>query len=159
MNRRDQRDHRRSCANPPDREDRDELWALLGRARPPAVSPFFARNVVREIRARHRRPPPWFAGARIWFPGRRPAAWAAAAAITLVLAFAFTFDWAPAPNLFRPAGDTPAVAGATSAATPATRTAPVTPDTLDAFDLDVIANLDLLLANEENSSWIASSPF
>jgi len=32
-------------------EERDELWDLLGKARQPAVSPFFARNVVREVRA------------------------------------------------------------------------------------------------------------
>jgi len=31
-------------------EDHDDLWQLLGRARQPKVSPFLARNVVREVR-------------------------------------------------------------------------------------------------------------
>jgi hypothetical protein len=34
-----------------DRElEDDALWDLLGKATPPSVSPFFARNVVREVR-------------------------------------------------------------------------------------------------------------
>lgn len=36
--------------------DKDELWALLGKAKPVTVSPFFARNVVREIRRNPARP-------------------------------------------------------------------------------------------------------
>jgi hypothetical protein len=32
------------------RDDDQKLWDLLGRAAEPKVSPFFARNVVREIR-------------------------------------------------------------------------------------------------------------
>lgn len=31
-------------------EEHDELWDLLGKARQPVVSPFFSRNVLREIR-------------------------------------------------------------------------------------------------------------
>jgi len=31
-------------------EENDDLWHLLGKARQPAVSPFFSRNVLREIR-------------------------------------------------------------------------------------------------------------
>lgn len=33
------------------REDDKELWDFLGKAPQPPVSPFFARNVVREVRA------------------------------------------------------------------------------------------------------------
>lgn len=33
------------------REEDEKLWDLLGRAAEPTVSPFFARNVVRKIRA------------------------------------------------------------------------------------------------------------
>ena len=33
-----------------EREDDQELWDLLGRAGEPAISPFFARNVLRGIR-------------------------------------------------------------------------------------------------------------
>jgi anti-sigma factor RsiW len=32
------------------REDDDKLWDLLGHSAPPQLSPFFARNVMREIR-------------------------------------------------------------------------------------------------------------
>lgn len=31
-------------------EDHDDLWELLGKARQPAPSPFFSRNVLREVR-------------------------------------------------------------------------------------------------------------
>ena len=36
--------------------DQDELWDLLGKARPVSVSPFFSRNVLREIRRNPERP-------------------------------------------------------------------------------------------------------
>ena len=32
------------------RDDDQELWDLLGQAAEPKISPFFARNVLREIR-------------------------------------------------------------------------------------------------------------
>ena len=31
-------------------DDNDKLWELLGKTPPPAVSPFFARNVLRAVR-------------------------------------------------------------------------------------------------------------
>lgn len=39
------------------REDDEKLWDLLGHAAEPKVSPFFARNVLREIREPQRRSP------------------------------------------------------------------------------------------------------
>jgi hypothetical protein len=36
--------------------DKDALWDLLGKAKPVSVSPFFSRNVVREIRRNPARP-------------------------------------------------------------------------------------------------------
>jgi hypothetical protein len=39
-----------------DWEKNDPLWELLGHAKPVSVSPFFARNVVREIRQAPARP-------------------------------------------------------------------------------------------------------
>lgn len=36
--------------------DKDELWNLLGKAKPVSVSPFFSRNVLREIRQNPARP-------------------------------------------------------------------------------------------------------
>src|SRR5258705_7738341 len=32
-------------------DEHDDLWQLLGKARPPRISPFFSRNVLRAIRA------------------------------------------------------------------------------------------------------------
>jgi hypothetical protein len=38
-------------------EEHDDLWRLLGRSKQPKVSPYFSRNVLREIRAmRQERP-------------------------------------------------------------------------------------------------------
>jgi hypothetical protein len=37
------------------REDDDQLWDLLGQAQQPAVSPFFARNVLRRVREQPQR--------------------------------------------------------------------------------------------------------
>lgn len=36
--------------NPPEEEKKDPVWELLKEASPPEVSPFFARNVLREVR-------------------------------------------------------------------------------------------------------------
>lgn len=36
--------------------DKDALWDLLGKTKPVAVSPFFSRNVLREIRRRSESP-------------------------------------------------------------------------------------------------------
>lgn len=64
------------------RDDDKELWDLLGQAAKPSVSPFFARNVLREIR----KPAGWttFSG---WLNPRRliPATGVAMALIAVVL--------------------------------------------------------------------------
>ena len=64
------------------RDDDKELWDLLGRAAKPSVSPFFARNILREIR----KPAGWttFSG---WLNPRRliPAAGIAMALIAALL--------------------------------------------------------------------------
>jgi hypothetical protein len=38
------------------REDDEKLWDLLGRSAEPKISPFFARNVLREVRESESRP-------------------------------------------------------------------------------------------------------
>ena len=48
------------------RDDDQELWDLLGQGAEPKVSPFFARNVLREIR----QPDKW-ANLREWLTVRR----------------------------------------------------------------------------------------
>jgi hypothetical protein len=42
------------------RDDDQQLWDLLGKTAEPQVSPFFARNVLRELRAEKRSSVPWF---------------------------------------------------------------------------------------------------
>lgn len=48
------------------REDDEKLWDLLGQASEPKISPFFARNILREIR----KPAGW-TNLREWFRVRR----------------------------------------------------------------------------------------
>ncbi len=47
-----------------DPEPNDPLWKLLGNASSVEPSPFFARNVVREVRRRADEPAGWFARVR-----------------------------------------------------------------------------------------------
>jgi hypothetical protein len=109
------------------REDDQQLWDLLGQAKPRQLSPFFARNVVRRIRER----PARFEWLRSWLSPRRlvPATGVAIAVIATILA------------VHQPAGRNPADSP---------------PDVLvkiDPQDYDVVADLDELLATEDNSLW------
>ena len=107
------------------REDDQELWDLLGRGAEPKISPFFARNVLREIRE-----PGGWTTLRGWLNPRRliPAAGMAAALLTVVFLRMYT---AVAP-LAAPPSDALA--------------------NLDAQDYEVIADLDDLLASDDNNS-------
>ena len=61
-------------------DEKDSLWDLLGKAKKPAVSPFFARNVLRAIRTAEKR------GGFAWlFRGWRAAALGGIAVILLAL--------------------------------------------------------------------------
>ena len=64
------------------REDDEKLWDLLGQAAEPKISPFFARNVLREVRQ-----PAGWANLRAWFTVRRfvPAASVVATLIAVFL--------------------------------------------------------------------------
>ncbi len=63
------------------RDDDQHLWDLLGQGRTPEVSPFFARNVIREIRATST------SGRGRWgWPLPRTAAFGAIAALVLTVA-------------------------------------------------------------------------
>ena len=63
------------------RDDDQKLWDLLGQAAEPKISPFFARNVLREIRQPDKR-----TTLRGWLNLRRliPAAGVAAALIAVI---------------------------------------------------------------------------
>jgi hypothetical protein len=106
------------------RDDDQELWDLLGRAAEPKISPFFARNVLREIRQ-----PADGTKLRGWLNLRRliPAAGVAAALAAVFLRLHMSM----AP-----------LAGPSSGALA----------NVDAQDYEVIADLDDLLASDDNNS-------
>jgi hypothetical protein len=108
-------------------EDDKQLWDVLGGLPEPTLSPFFARNVVRQIRQETTR----FEWARNWFSLRRLAA-ASAVAIVVVGMAIVTHH----PISQRASGsDSDVVAK------------------IDPQDYDVVADLDELIAWDENSVW------
>ena len=107
------------------REDDQELWDLLGQAAEPKISPFFARNVVREIR----QPGAWTT-LRGWLNLRRliPASGMVAA----LLAVAFLRMHTAVAPLANPSSDGLA--------------------NMDPQDYEVISDLDDLLASDDSNS-------
>jgi hypothetical protein len=110
-----------------DRKDDKELWDILGRFSEPKLSPFFARNVVRTIREEAS----GFGRMRSWFSWRRLAA--ASAVVVLVIGMAIATH--------HPVSQTPAVNDSDVVAK------------IDPQDYDVVADLDELVAWDENSVW------
>jgi hypothetical protein len=110
------------------REDDQQLWDLLGRAAQPQHSPFFARNVLRRIREE----PGRFDWVRAWFGWRRlvPASGLAVAVIAGIM----VTHHQPAPqNVLESEPDVVAK--------------------IDPQDYEVVADLDELLASDENNLW------
>ena len=116
--------------NQPD--EHDDLWKLLGRARPPAVSPFFARNVVREVRGLPQEPAGFFATLRRHWQ----LTLATAAAGCMIAALASQFIGG---DLHNGQADPLAV---------------IAQQVSDSPDYYVINDLDDLLASEESSVWL-----
>ena len=113
-------------------EEQDELWHLLGKARQPKPSPFFAANVMRSIRAEAEPKPGLLAWLRAkWYVP------AAAGACATLLAFL-----AIRPAVVPAQGTDPLEEIAIAAA--------AAPETLP--------SLDSLLAAEDNSIWLAGDP-
>ena len=110
------------------REDDQELWDLLGHAGQPTLSPFFARNVLRQIREQ----PNWRDRMVGWFSARRliPAGAVAVALFAAVISFQ------------RP-GNAPQSSDNLDDAVAQ----------LDPVDYEVVADLDDLLAVEEDNLW------
>jgi hypothetical protein len=108
-------------------EDDKPLWDILGRVPEPTLSPFFARNVVRNIRQEAAR----FGAPRNWFSLRRLVAASAVAILVVGMAIATHHP----TSQTAPANDLDVVAK------------------VDPQDYDVVADLDELIAWDENSVW------
>jgi hypothetical protein len=111
------------------REDDEQLWDLLGRSPGPRPSPFFARNVLRQIRQE----PHWTGAWRAWFSARRLVP-VSAAVIALAAAVVFTHN----PSTRQPTASNdldPIIAK------------------IDVQDYEVVADLDDLLASDDNNLW------
>ena len=110
-----------------DRDDDKQLWDILGRIPQPTLSPFFARNVVRNVRQEATR----FERMRGWFSWRRLTA--ASAVVVLVIGMAIATHHPVSQTTAT--NDTDVVAR------------------IDPQDYDVVADLDELIAWDENSVW------
>jgi hypothetical protein len=110
------------------REDDHKLWDLLGHTSTPTASPFFARNVLRTVRNR----PTFWRTARDWF-GLSQLVPAATVAVALIVAV-FVARVPAGPGLTTN-NDTDPVAH------------------IDPQDYEVVADLDELLASDENALW------
>jgi hypothetical protein len=110
-----------------DRKDDKELWDIHGRVPEPKLSPYFARNVVRTVRQGATR----FDGIRSWFSWRRLAA--ASAVVIAVVGMAIATHH-PVSQI-------------------KTTNEPDVVAKIDPQDYDVVADLDELIALDENSVW------
>jgi uncharacterized membrane protein len=116
-------------------EEHDDLWRVLGHAKQPTVSPFFSRNVLRDIRAlKQERPGAWG-----WLRDHWKAPVLATCAVALALAAALRQEVA----VSEPGVDRQLLAFA--------ETVSKSPDYV------VIAHLDELLDTDDNSVWLDSN--
>ena len=115
------------------REDDQELWDLLGKTGAPTLSPFFARNVVRQIRQERQRLD-WHQAVLGWLRPRVLVP-SAAFAVAVILAVVGVKHQNPSASL--PADEVPLIVAQ-----------------IDPRDYEVVADLDNLLAfEEEESLW------
>jgi len=115
-------------------DEHDDLWKLLGRAAPAKARPAFVQNVLREVRMAA---PEREAGFFEWLQrGANWLAFAGAAAVVLIVALSG-----------RPAREPELSQKETAAIETA----------LQASDLAVVSNLDVLLAFDDNNAWLDSS--
>lgn len=114
--------------------ERDELWDLLGKAKPTMVSPFFARNILRKI---HESAP-----ARVGIFRRLITNWrlGLATSMALLVFVSAGRQWLPSRH---------ASSGMIAAAS----------EIADDTDYEVIDHLDEMLASEEESVWLEKSVY
>ena len=113
--------------NQPD--EHDDLWRLLSKARTPKVSPFFSRNVLREVRGLSQEQPRFFATLRSRW--QLTLATVAAGCVIAAVTSQFIADSGQADQL-----------------------AVIAQQVSDSPDYYVINDLDDLLASEESSVWL-----
>lgn len=112
-------------------EEHDDLWQLLGKAKQPSASPFFARNILRNVRAADQSNPSLLALlCRKWVIG----AIGATAAILLTVNSSHFFN----------ASDPDA--------------ALLAQQVYSKSDVEVIDDLDELIAWNEDAVWLENSP-
>ena len=112
------------------REDDQELWDLLGKASQPTLSPFFARNVVRQVRQE----PDWRERLGSWLHPRRliPASAVALALVATVISVRLPGS--------------------------SQETLPEPVAQLEPQDYEIVADLDDLIAWEEDGLWDDDTP-
>ena len=106
------------------REDDEQLWDFLGRLPPPQLSPFFSRNIVRRLR--EELPAPRSRRLLRWLI---PASVAATVLVTGLVSLHRPATWP------KQTSDIDVVAE------------------IDPQDYEVVADLDQLVASDENSLW------
>jgi hypothetical protein len=120
-------------------EEKDDLWQLMGRANKPVASPFFARNVLREIRLAEEKRRTGFFGFFAWLRAHARIVSLGGIAAILVAGNGVSIMH---PDMFVSAPAAPKETVATAA---------------NGKDYEVINHLDELLAYEENSIWLDDS--
>ena len=113
-------------------EEHDDLWELLGKARQPAPSPFFSRNVLREVRGLQQERPSWTRFFFRWQP----------LTATICLAALLTGNWI-ASNHRR-------------AEEQRQQLLVMAEKVYTSPDYGVIKDLDELLDSEKNSAWLTA---
>lgn len=117
-------------------EEQDDLWQLLGRAKTPAVSPLFSRNVLRAIREEQQEKPGFLLWIRRhWQAISISTCTACAIVVGVVVAL-------PRAAVHQTSPDSVIVLAQQVSASP---------------DYQVISNLDELLDSERNSVWLEAS--
>ena len=116
-------------------DEHDKLWELLGKAREPKVSPFFASKVVRAVRAADEPQPGFF----VWLRRRWFVPLAAGACAVVIAIFAFHHPAGERENLVAAADPLEEIAAVATGA----------PE---------LPSLDTLLASEDHSIWLQADP-
>jgi hypothetical protein len=122
-------------------DDNDKLWNLLGQARPPEVSPFFARNVLRAVRQEEATRPRGTFFARLAQTLRPLCHKALPSALTATCAVAILLTISP--GLLSRHHRAPDV-----------QAEGVAKQIVGNPDYEVINHLDELVADEESSLWL-----